>query len=279
MTLKPLIKWVGGKTQILDIVLQNFPKEMDNYREIFVGGGSVLFGLLDARNKGDIVVNGLVYAYDINETLVHFYKNVQDNWEDLYEETVKLSVKTDETSYYEIRKRFNEMSDEEKKTPVGSAMFLFLNKTCFRGLYRESKNGFNVPYGNYKNPEIVNRDHLESISQLIQDVVFECCDFSVSLTTIEPDDFIYLDPPYYPETATSFVSYNKSGFNIEKHKELFDILCATKNKFLMSNSDVPFLREKFPKTRYALESILCKRSINAKNPEKKARELLLYPLL
>jgi DNA adenine methylase len=193
MTIKPLIKWVGGKTQILDIVLQKFPKEMDNYREIFVGGGSVLFGLLDARNKGDIVVNGLVYAYDINETLVHFYKNVQDNWEDLYEETVKLSVNTDETSYYEIRKRFNELSNEEKNTVIGSAMFLFLNKTCFRGLYRESKNGFNVPYGNYKNPEIVNRDHLESISQLIQDVVFECCDFSVSLTTIEPDDFIYLD--------------------------------------------------------------------------------------
>lgn len=278
--MKPLIKWVGGKTQILDAVLEKFPKEMDNYREIFLGGGSVLFGLLEARNKGYIVVNGTVYAYDINETLIHFYKNVQDNWEDVYNETVKLEGTTAE-AYYEIRKRFNELSDEEKKTPVGSAIFLFLNKTCFRGLYRESKNGFNVPYGNYKNPEIVNKDHLESVSLLIQDVVFECCDFSVSLTAIEPYDFIYLDPPYYPETTTSFVSYNKSGFSIEKHKELFEFLCNTKNKFLMSNADVPFVREKFPETRYNLESIICKRSINAKNPEKKTRELLvrLNPLV
>lgn len=279
MSSKPLIKWVGGKTQILDVVLDKFPKEMNNYREIFIGGGSVLFGLLNARNKGDIVVNGIIYAYDINETLIHFYKNVQDNWEDVYDETVKLASNTDEKSYYDTRKRFNEMSKEDKNSVIGSAIFLFLNKTCFRGLYRESKNGFNVPYGNYKKPEIVNKEHIETISHLIKDVVFGCCDFSVSLTSIEPDDFIYLDPPYYPETTTSFVAYNKTGFNIEKHNELFDILLNTKNKFLMSNADVPFLRQKFSTTHYTLDSILCKRNINAKNPQNKTRELLLHPLI
>jgi DNA adenine methylase len=157
-------------------------------------------------------------------------------------------------------------------------MFIFLNKTCFRGVFRVGPKGFNVPYGHYNNPEIINKEHLEEIHNLIQNVIFECSDFNISLTNVEPNDFVYLDPPYAPETDTSFVGYTENGFNIDNHNNLFKLvhILTDKNiKIMLSNADVSLVRDNFTNDKYNAISILCKRSINSKNPEAKAKEVII----
>jgi len=292
--MKPILKWVGGKTQIIDELIGKFPKVMNNYREIFLGGGSVLIGLLLAVKRGDIKINGEIFAYDINEPLIFTYKNIQKKPNELYIEVQKLIVdynncgngnlnrnpknqeeamELKENYFYWIRDKYNKL--EDKKSLVGSAMFIFLNKTCFRGMYRMGPNGYNIPYGHYKNPEIINKEHLDNMHQLIKDVIFECCDFSTSLTTVQKDDFVYLDPPYAPETKTSFVGYTDNGFNIEKHHSLFNLIHKLTEKMILSNADVDLVRFNFQVEKYQINSILCKRTINSKNPASKSKEVII----
>lgn len=299
MFAKPILKWVGGKQQIINNIIDKFPKEFNNYREICLGGASVLFALLIIKEKGDIKINGNIYAYDINETLIYMYKNIQLNNEGLFLEIKKIidefnscdnkkinknpknideALLNKENYYYWSRNKFNNLTIDEKKSLLGSALFIFLNKTCFRGLYREGPNGFNVPYGNYKNPEIINKNHLEIISKLIKDVIFECYDYKISLNQTELNDFIYIDPPYVYEIKTSFVNYNKNGFAIKNHIELFDLIhnLTEKNiKVMMNNSDVKLIYDNFENTKYKIESILCKRKINSKNPNAKINEVII----
>ena len=157
-------------------------------------------------------------------------------------------------------------------------MFIFLNKTCFRGVFRVGPKGFNVPYGHYNNPEIINKEHLDKIHKLIQNVIFECCDFNTSLNSVEPNDYVYLDPPYAPETNTSFVRYTENGFNIDNHNNLFKLihkLTETNKKIMLSNADVSLVRDNFTNKKYNITSILCKRAINSKNPEAKAKEVII----
>ena len=168
------------------------------------------------------------------------------------------------------------MTQQEKNNYTGSAMFIFLNKTCFRGLYRTGPNGFNVPYGHYNNPSIYDDDNIKEISELIKNVEFVVSDFSNSIIRAKKKDFLYLDPPYLPEKETSFVSYNLEGFNIDKHNQLFNLchqLKENKIKFLMSNSNVKLIHDSF--NNYNIEIIECKRSINSKNPAKKTNEVLI----
>jgi len=153
-----------------------------------------------------------------------------------------------------------------------------LNKTCFRGVFRVGPNGFNVPYGHYKNPEIINKEHLYEIHELIKNVIFECCDFNTSLKHIESNDFVYLDPPYAAEKITSFVGYTENGFNIDNHTNLFKhihTLTETDKKIMLSNADVTLVRDNFTNEKYTISSILCKRTINSKNPESKAKEVII----
>jgi DNA adenine methylase len=297
--IKPILKWVGGKTQIIDKLITEFPVEINNYREAFLGGGSVLLTLLSYVKHGIIKIHGNIYAYDLNEPLIYIYKNIQTHHEELYK--VIQTIITDfnecgngeinrrpaniteakiakENYYYWIRSEYNKLCVIDKKSILVSAMFIFLNKTCFRGVFRVGPNGFNVPYGHYNNPEIINKEHLEEIHKLIQNVVFECCDFNTSLTIVEPNDFVYLDPPYAPETKVSFVGYTENGFNIENHTNLFKlihILTDTNKKIMLSNADVSLVRENFTNEKYSTLSILCKRSINSKNPDAKAKEVII----
>lgn len=296
----PIIKWVGGKSQIIDKVMENFPTSIRNYHEICVGGGSVLIALLTHIKNKRIMLSGHIYAFDLNESLISLYKNVQSNHEELYRQIQILSQEFQncgtretinrkpanileakeckENYYYWTRSRYNALVQSDKNSVLGSALFVFLNKTCFRGLFREGPNGFNVPYGNYKNPQIINKENLDEVHELIQGVVFGCCDFTESLGKIGVDDFVYIDPPYVPETQTSFVSYTKDGFGKEKHVALFKLcnqLSLEKKKVLISNSDVPFVRESFPTDTYNTESIMCKRSINSKKPGTKIAEVLI----
>jgi len=296
---KPILKWVGGKTQIIDKLIADFPVEINNYREAFLGGGSVLLTLLSYVRSGIIKIHGNIYAYDLNEPLIYIYKNIQTHHNELYDtlqtiitdfnecgngtinraptnlEEAKIAK---ENYYYWIRSEYNKLCLNDKKGVLGSAMFIFLNKTCFRGVFRVGPKGFNVPYGHYNNPEIINKEHLEEIHNLIQNVVFECRDFNTSLTNTEPNDFVYLDPPYAPETDTSFVGYTENGFNIENHNNLFKlihILTDTNKKMMLSNADVSLVRENFTNEKYNTLSILCKRSINSKNPDAKAKEVII----
>lgn len=300
--IKPILKWVGGKTQILDIILPDFPKEISNYYEIFIGGGSVLIALLTEIKNNKIKVNNTINAYDINEPLIYVYKNIQNNYLELYnkiEELIKEFNKLDgiiinrnpenitesktskESYYYWIRKSYNKLNKEEKKSILGSAYFIFLNKTCFRGLFRLGPHGFNVPYGHYKNPEIINFIHLEEIHKLIKNVIFECIDYKICLEKIankyDKNDFIYMDPPYAPENDKSFVSYTETGFNKENHLKLFEIYnnLSKELKLMMSNSDVKLVRDNFSSEILNIKSIVCKRTINSKNPESKTKEVII----
>ena len=294
---KPIIKWVGGKTQIIDKVVGQFPIEINNYREIFLGGGSVLLGLLSYVKSGIIKISKNIYAYDLNEPLIYMYKNIQTHHDELYNVLQQIITEFNacgegeinrkptnleeaqlakENYYYWIRIKYNKLND--KNTIVGSAMFIFLNKTCFRGIFRVGPRGFNVPYGHYNNPEIINKAHLDEIHTLIQPVIFECCDFTQSLIRREPNDFIYLDPPYAPDCKgnKSFVGYTEKGFTINHHNQLFKLIQSIKeSKLMMSNADVSLVQENFTNEKYKIISILCRRSINSKKPDAKAKEVII----
>lgn len=283
---KPLIKWVGGKTQIVDKIISEFPKKMKNYHEIFVGGGSILFALITYAKNNMIKIKHNIYAYDVNETLINLYKDIQKRPNELFVEITYLKTKyfehdekeKREKYYYKMRTKFNELPNIENCSIHRSALMVFLNKTCFRGLYRVCPNGFNVPFGNNKNPEIINKEHLMEIHNLIKDVIFTCSSFESSLTNLKKKDFVYLDPPYAPESVSSFVKYDKNGFGTDKHQELFDI-CNTFNEhrinFMMSNAEVEFVKNNFDDKIYSVEVIECKRKINSKNPESKTNELII----
>jgi len=285
---KPLLKWVGGKTQIIKIILDNTPHAINNYHEIFLGGGSVLLAVLASRR-----ISGRVKAYDNNEALIGLYINVRDNVLELFEslssiikeysecgsgiimrkaKTIEEAMLNKENYYYWVRNLYNHLLPVEKVSVLGSAYFVFLNKTGFRGVHRVSPRGYNVPYGNYSNPEIANLEHMQKISNLIANVEFICTDFSNALAPeyFDRDDFVYLDPPYLPISEKSFVKYNNCGFDTANHHQLFAMVDALPCKFMMSNSMAPEILKK-----YEVVDIVCRRSINSKNPSAKTSEVII----
>ncbi|BAU79890.1 DNA methyltransferase [Tokyovirus A1] len=289
---KPPLKWVGGKSQILENVLELFPKTIKNYYEPFVGGGSVLLGLLRKVRDGEIRVKGKIYVSDKNENLIFFYKNIQKRPEKLIESLEdimekfrsckemkgKRDAKTEgeallsqEAFFYWTRKNFN--TEKKRKAPETSAMFLFLNKTCFRGVYREGPNGYNVPFGHYKNPQVFEKEHILEISKLLAPVKFSVSCFSEALENVGTRDFVYLDPPYVPEKANSFVGYTCDGFSAEQHAKLFTLCKEGEFKFLLSNSCVPLVLDEF--SDFEIVHISCRRSVNSKNPSAKSVEVLI----
>jgi len=289
--MKPVIKWVGGKTQILDTVLESFPREIENYHELFLGGGSVLFGLLESKN---ITVKGKVYAYDKNQKLINMYRQIQTNPKDVHDhltelfktydtltctkvnrkpETEEEGMTSKESYYYWVRKKYNDLIPT---TSTHAATLIFLNKTCFRGVYREGPNGFNVPYGHYKNtPLVIPLEELLKIQDLIKDVVFKWCDFRDAFTQIVNEgDFIYADPPYAPESVKSFVGYTKDGFVIDDHENLFKLLKCSNIDFVMSNAKVDLVTSSFKD--YRIEDVTARRAINSKDPSSKTMEVLVH---
>ncbi len=301
-TVKPFLKWVGGKTQILDEVLAKFPTTIRNYYEPFVGGGSVLLGFLSRVQQKKIQLTGQVYASDLNSNLIGVYKSIQTNPDELIAEVKRLQEESKtatgtevnrkpatlaeartspESYYYWTRSVFNSLTAEQRASVKGSALFLFLNKTCFRGVYREGPRGFNVPYGNYTNPSILDEDHIRTVSKLIQPVIFRTESFTEGLVNPIEGDFVYMDPPYAPETDTSFVGYTADGFGAENHAKLF-AMCGQLNtnrvRFLMSNADVNLVKTAFPSPQYMTEILSCRRAIHSKKPDSKTNEVLITNL-
>jgi DNA adenine methylase len=262
--MRPLLKWVGGKTQILDKVLAKIPSELQSYHEPFAGGGSVFLAVLATKQ-----ITGSVYVSDLNRHLIAFYQAVKTDVDGLLRDlaTLKTEVESAESAevmYYECRRRFN-----ANPTP---ALFLFLNKTCFRGMYREGPSGFNVPFGHMKNPGVYDEEHVREVSAAIQRVTFTCQSFEEALAVVKSGDFVYADPPYVPVTSTSFVGYTADGFPLTAHETLFAQLkkCGT---FLLSNADAPLVREAF--NGYTIEEVSCRRAIHSKNPGTRAMEVLV----
>jgi DNA adenine methylase len=301
MIQKPFLKWIGGKSKIINEIVKNVPTEIENYHEPFLGGGSVLLAVLSLSKVGLITVKHKVYAYDLNAELINLFKIIQNNHRELFEILTRYILEYDslshsmkiikrtptciaeahtskESYYYWIRNQFNKVV--ERHTPESAALFLFLNKTCFRGMYRESIRGFNVPYGHYKTtPTIFKMDELLKIKNLIKDVVFIHGSFNESFQNFKKGDFIYIDPPYALEQKNSFVGYNPSGFTLETQTNLFQkiIMLKEKNvKFIMSNSYVDVVTNTFQKNDgYQYEYLITKRTINSKNPGKTSMEVLI----
>ena len=291
---KPFLKWVGGKSQIINNIVSKIPNEMNNYHELFLGGGSVLLAILSLKKENKIKIKNKIYAYDINNDLINVYKNIQNNKNELLKyinnyvkeydslegnvinrkpKNIEEAKSSKESYYYWIREKYNNI---DKNTVECSALFMFINKTCFRGMYREGPNGYNVPYGHYKKtPTIISEKDLNYISDLIKDVEFKCNSFVDSINNIKMNDFVYLDPPYAPIKANSFVGYVSEGFNLDTHKLLFDKIKKLKNvKFIMSNAKVDLVMKNFED--YNIEDIIAKRAINSKNPGLLTTEVLIY---
>jgi DNA adenine methylase len=293
MIQKPFLKWIGGKTQILNDIISKFPQNINNYHEPFLGGGCVLLALL-SQNR--INVKGKLYAYDINKDLINVYKNIQNNKDELYDyfssymkeydaitgdfiNRLPLNIVEAKTSkesyYYWMRLKYNNI---DKESVECSALFMFLNKTCFRGMYREGPKGFNVPYGHYKKtPNIMTKEELDFISNLIKDVEFICCDFNESIKNIKENDFVYLDPPYTQENKNSFVEYTTDGFNLETHKNLFNEIIKFNNKnikFVLNNANTELVLNYFKKN-YNCQYIVSKRAINPLYPDSTTVEMII----
>lgn len=293
--MKPILKWVGGKTQIMEHVTRVLMKcgRVKNYHEPFVGGGSVLFEVLRLRKGGLLDVEGEIFASDKNERLVEFYETLRTNHVALYEhlrrhvelyesldgESVNRGARTPEEAttskesyYYYVRRAFNE---DDASAEERAAMFLFLNKTCFRGVWREGPNGYNVPYGHYETFPRVTLDDLRLASEEIRDVIFRCQDYAESMKHVAEGDLVYADPPYAPEARRSFVGYTGDGF--DDHERLFAILGSSRGMVVMSNAKVPLVTDAFDGS-WTVVDVAVRRTIHSKDPGKRTREVIVYKI-
>lgn len=238
---KPFLKWAGGKTSLIKEISFFYPFDdgIDVYIEPFLGGGAVLFDILNKYNLKK------VYVSDINKELINVYNNLKYNVDELIDslefienEYLLLSDEKRKEYYLKKRNEFNEIGISLKK----SVLFIFLNKTCFNGLYRVNKKGeFNVPIGSYKKPVILDRENLINISYKLKNVDIQVSDYKNCMKYINERTFVYFDPPYRPLSSTSsFTSYTNQNFDDLAQKELarFVEKIDKKNaKFLLSNSD------------------------------------------
>jgi DNA adenine methylase len=245
---KPFLKWAGGKTQLISEIEKRLPKgistgQTNSYVEPFVGGGALFFYI--AQNYPKIKK---FYLYDINNDLVNCYKIIQSDVFLLIKVLKVLETKflplnhNDRKEFYQdIRKKFNHEKINNSGVEV-AAKLIFLNKTCFNGLYRvNSKNEFNVPFGDYKNPKICDERNLLAVSKVLQKTKIICGDFTKCRKHIDKNTFVYLDPPYRPLNGTAnFTSYSKDSFAEDDQVRLAEFcrwIEQTGAKFLLSNSD------------------------------------------
>ena len=245
MSARPFIKWVGGKTQLLPEIRQRYPENITRYCEPFVGGGAVLFDVLQTFHPNEVLIN------DINPELINLYENIRDNCEPLihlleYFQTEYLETPEADRQNLYLGKRATYNHFIEERNPEHNlekaALFIYLNKTCFNGLYRVNRNGlFNVPFNRAKNPLICDSENIRECSQLLQNVQMHVGDYSYCRDFIDENTFVYLDPPYRPLTeSSSFTSYNENGFSDIQQIELGNFITEMAHRGAMivaSNSD------------------------------------------
>ena len=263
----PIVKWVGGKRQLMFELLKNMPETYNRYFEPFIGGGALFFELQPQ--------NG--YISDMNGELINLYSVVRDDVYELIDDLNKHEISKE--YFLKIRnldrtEKYNNVSDIQK-----ASRFIYLNRTCFNGMYRVNSQGqFNVPFGNYKNPRIVDTENLINCSKLLKNTEICCADFSEILNKVQKGDFVYFDPPYVPLNETSrFTSYTKDGFDLDmqfKLRDVCDELDSMGVMFMLSNSDTKLVNELY--SNYKIKKVFASRAINANgNGRGKITEVLV----
>lgn len=265
---RPFLKWAGGKSKLISQYIPYFPAKFDNYYEPFLGGGAVFFYLVGAHSSAPVQgKNFRSILTDINPELINAYCCVRDRVEDLILLLAEHQKRHGLDYYYQMRK-------QNIGTPIEkAARLIYLNKTCFNGLYRENSKGeFNVPIGKYKNPTICNPDGLRSVSEALRRTLIEVRPFGAVLEFAKAQDFVYFDPPYYPLSNTSnFTAYSSYSFTENDQirlKDTFTELARRSIKVMLSNSDCPFIRELYKE--FNIHEILAARAINS-NAKKRGK--------
>ena len=253
----PVVKWVGGKRQLIDDLTPLFPKKITAYCEPFVGGGAVLFSLQPK----------IAYINDINAELINIYEVIRDDVDALI--AALSEHKNEEKYFYSIRDWDRDSETYLQRSKVQrAARIIYLNKTCYNGLFRVNNAGeFNAPYGHYKKPNIVSAPTLRAVSNYFQStqLTFTNTDYAEVLSNVPKGTFVYLDPPYDPVSDTAnFTGYTRGGFDRTEQvrlRECCDELTRRKIKFMLSNSATEFIREQY--ADYDITPVRAKRAINS----------------
>jgi DNA adenine methylase len=262
---KPFVKWAGGKRQLMSELEKNFPTKFGTYLEPFLGGGAVMFDLLTKEHNLKCNVS------DLNSDLVLSYVTIRDRLEKLIEslENHSKNYHKDSTGYY------YEVRNQEPKNQIEKvSRLLFLNKTCFNGLYRvNSKGKFNVPLGRYTNPNIVNKENLQAVSKTLQSgkIKISCRDFSSIIKDAKKGDFVYFDPPYQPVSDTAnFTSYTHRDFTEDDLERLADLANQLNSKgcnVMLSNSNSKTVKKLFS-SGWKIKEIKANRAINSNSQKR-----------
>ena len=267
---KPFIKWAGGKYRLADKLIQYLPSKFDSsrntYIEPMVGSGGFFFKHAPKQ----------AYLSDINENLINTYNVIKNDVQYLIMKLEVHASKHDANYFYKMRDKFNKLV-KEKGDPVDiAALFIYLNRTCFNGLYRENSNGeFNVPIGDYKNPLVADIGNLGSVHYLLQDITIKCHGYE----HIKPNegDFVYFDPPYIPLDKTSFTKYSSDDFVEKDHRKLADFCSKLDDDgvfFMISNSSTKLTKEIY--SQFTLKEIQVMRTIAGSHSKRgMANELII----
>jgi len=272
LLISPILKWVGGKRQLLSEIMPLINKNCSTYIEPFVGGGAVFFELQPKK----AIIN------DYNEELINVYRVVKDSPEELISELKVYEEKNNEDFFYEVRSLDRTPEYADMSATKKAARVIYLNKTCYNGLYRVNAAGqFNSPYGRYKKPNIVNATTIKAMSKYFNsnNIVIKQGDYRDALKGIRKGAFVYLDPPYMPiSTSSSFTGYTENGFSYEQQVELKKECDKLKEKgvsFLQSNSDCIEIRNLYKD--YEILTVKAKRSINSNALKRgEINEVLIY---
>ena len=267
----PFVKWAGGKRQLLPQIKERMPEQFNNYYEPFVGGGAVTFELLPEK----AVVN------DINKSLVNAYRQICDAPDAFLEAINKLDNDMWEDGkayYYSLRELYNDKMMKAEYDVELAALFVFINKHCFNGLYRVNGKGlFNVPYNNSRKAS-VDEKSIREISEYLKKVTILEGDFEVACESAKEGDFVFIDSPYAPLNPTSFESYTKEGFDIESHKrlaELFDELTARGCYCMLTNHNTELINELYGNKGYRIDVVSVKRMINSDASNRVGEEVII----
>ena len=267
----PFVKWAGGKRQLLPQIKERMPEKYNNYFEPFVGGGAVTFELLPA--------NALIN--DINKALINAYKQICNAPEAFLKAVKNLDTEMWEHGkeyYYFLREHYNNKLMKAEYDVELAALFVFINKHCFNGLYRVNGKGlFNVPYNNSRRAS-VDENTIMEISEYLQGVTIINGDFEVACKDAKKDDFIFIDSPYAPLNPTSFESYTKEGFDIESHKrlaKLFDELTVRGCYCMLTNHNTALINELYGNKGYKIDVVSVKRMINSDASKRVGEEVII----
>ena len=260
----PFVKWAGGKRKLAPLLIETFPEDFDpekhRYFEPFIGGGALMFALGNPESPLNIPGKNL-FINDLNPELTNTYEVIRDNVSALIKELELLTKRINEKTFYEIR------ATVPRGKVARAARFIYLNKTCFNGLWRvNSKGEFNVPFGKSKNPSLFIEENLRACSKRLKGCTITNTSFEKAVAKARKGDLVYFDPPYIPLSASaSFAAYAKEGFNVEDQELLAETIqkLSAKGVFvLLSNSDTPMTRKIFRKT-LTLRKVLMSRSISS----------------